>query len=88
MYGSAMIGLGALLAPLGASLTKIPEWVLFAGQVGTASGLSAGTMMLNDISDGYVDRSWQEYLLNFGASRQLQQLVLVLDWGQKFSHRN
>ena len=68
MYGSVMIGLGALLAPLGATAGKVLWWKLLAGQMGTAGGLSVGTMFLGDISDGYVDQSWQEYALNFGAS--------------------
>ncbi len=78
MYGSVMIGLGALLSPLakvlpvllkGLGVTGLKSYgILAAGQVLTAGSMAAGTMYLQDVSDGYVDASWQEYGATFGVS--------------------
>lgn len=68
MFGSVMIGLGLILSSLGGMLAKISKGALMACQMLTAGATSAGTMFLQDISDGYVDSSWQEYAANFGIS--------------------
>lgn len=87
MYGSVMIGLGALLSPLGKLLVDVPRWLL-AGQMATAGGLSAGTMFLRDISDGYVDSGWQEYLASFGVSAATAGIGFGIGMGAKCFAQN
>ena len=65
MYGSVMIGASLVLAPLGAKLGVIARGFMQAGMTGT---LSATTMFLGDVSDGYIDASFKDYLLDFGRS--------------------
>lgn len=69
MYGSVMIGLGVTLSPLAGEIPAASKEVgLLAGQMLTAGGLSSGVMYLQDVTDGYVDWAWTDYLANFAVS--------------------
>lgn len=64
MYGSIMIGASLLLAPVAAT------WKLnFLGKMffqGLSTGLlSTSTGLLVDVTDGFVDGSWQDYGMHF-----------------------
>ncbi len=88
MYGSVMIGLGALLSPLAKVLPDLLKTlgimglksygILAAGQALTAGSLAAGTMYLQDVSDGYVDAGWQEYGTTFGVSAAVAGIGFAL----------
>lgn len=69
MYGSVMIGLGAVLSPLAGKLPAAMKGLkLAAGQMLTAGTLSTGVMYLQDARDGYIDGSWSDYAKNFAIS--------------------
>ncbi len=69
MYGSVMIGLGITLSPLAGEIPAASKEVgLLAGQMLMAGGLSSGAMYLQDVTDGYVDGAWTDYLANFAVS--------------------
>lgn len=88
MYGSVMIGLGALLSPLGKKVAKVPIKWLLAGQMLSAGGIATGTMYLQDIKDGYVDASWQEYLGNFGISSVMAGIGFGIGAGATYLGEN
>lgn len=69
MYGSVMIGLGAVLAPLAGTMPVAAKGIgLMVGQMVTAGALSTGVMYLQDVTDGYVDGNWSDYLKKFALS--------------------
>ena len=65
MYGSVMIGIGVLLSPLSKPLSAMGRVV---AQMMTAGGLSVMTLNLQDMSDGYLDASWEMYLETFATA--------------------
>lgn len=76
------------LSPLGGMLAKISKGVLLAGQMLTSGTASAGTMFLQDILDGCVDSSRQEYLANFGISAATAEIGFGIGAGAAWIGQN
>ncbi len=62
MYGSIMLGASGLLAMFaGPSLKAASHLVKCGVQMGMAAGMSTTTMLMKDLTDGYIDSSFGEY---------------------------
>ena len=85
MYGSIMIGASLLLAPLGAKLSLVARGIMQAAVSGT---LSAGTMFLQDVTDGYIDAGWQDYALTFRQSAAIAGFGFVMGVAAAAAGRN
>lgn len=62
MYGSIMLGASGLLAMFAApALQGMGHLIRCGVQMGMAAGVSATSMLMQDLADGYIDHSWQDY---------------------------
>ena len=62
MYGSIMLGASGLLAMFAGPALKAASHLARCGvQMGMAAGMSTTTMLMQDLTDGYIDSSFGEY---------------------------
>lgn len=85
MYGSIMIGASLLLAPLAAELSFADKLIF---QAGSNALLSTSSDLLIDITDGYIDQSWQHYMDNFNKSAAIAAIGFSISGGLVYATQN